>query len=497
MEAFGFFLTTWTSPWLLFLTAAGTFAGIYIGAIPGLSVTMAVSILISFTFKWDMNDALALISGIYLGGVYGGSRSAILLNIPGAPSAIATALDGYPLAKRGEAGTAIGLTTVVSVFGGFIGILALAVAAPVVSTLALEFAPRDYLLLSIWGLLLVGSLSGGSLAKGIFSGTLGILIGSVGLDPMTAEPRFTFGNLQLTAGISYVAALIGFFGVAEVLAQLHELKLKAVKQDVSKILPSWSLLKKYLPLSARTSLIGVIVGALPGAGGDIAALMAYDHARRSVKNPSRPFGDGAYEGLVAPESANNAAVGGAYIPMLTLGIPGDAVTAVIIGAMYIHGLRPGPLLMIETPHLFWFQIGALTLANCFLLVFGLTGIRIFTRIVETPKAVLLPLILVLSVVGAYAINNNAVDVYWMLAFGIIGYFLKMYGFQVGPVILGMILGPLMDRSYRQAMISAENNVAQFAGEFFTSPLSALILTALAFTILSQTRWWKRWRGHAD
>ncbi|MEO9101679.1 MAG: tripartite tricarboxylate transporter permease [Burkholderiaceae bacterium] len=496
MEALGYFLTAWTSPHLLLLTAAGTFAGIYIGAIPGLSVTMAVSILISFTFKWDVNDALALISGIYLGGVYGGSRSAILLNIPGAPSAIATALDGYPLAKRGEAGTAIGLTTVVSVFGGFIGILALAVAAPAVASLALKFAPRDYLLLSLWGILLVGSLSGGSLAKGIFAGALGALIGSVGLDPMTAEPRFTFGNLQMTAGISYVVAMIGFFGVAEVLVQLHELHIKAVKQDVSKILPSWSLLRKYLPLSTRASAIGVVIGALPGAGGDIAALMAYDHARRSVKHPSRPFGDGAYEGLVAPESANNAAVGGAYIPMLTLGIPGDAVTAVIIGALSIHGLKPGPLLMIETPHLFWFQVGALALANCWLLVFGLTGIRLFAKIVETPKAILLPLILVLSAVGAYAINNNPVDVYWMLGFGVFGYFLKMYGFAVGPIVLGMILGPLMDKSYRQAMISAGSDVGQFAGEFFTSPLSALILAAFTVTVLSQTGWWKRWRRQA-
>ena len=208
-----YFFMSWTDPYLLFLTAAGTFAGIYIGAIPGLSVTMAVSILISFTFKWHVNEALALIAGIYLGGVYGGSRSAILLNIPGAPAAIATALDGYPLAKRGEAGTAIGLTTVVSVFGGFIGIAALAVGAPVLSNLALLFAPRDYLMLAIWGILLVGSLSGESLAKGIFAGALGVLIGMVGLDPMTAEGRFTFGVVELTGGIPYVAAMIGFFGV--------------------------------------------------------------------------------------------------------------------------------------------------------------------------------------------------------------------------------------------------------------------------------------------
>jgi putative tricarboxylic transport membrane protein len=398
------------------------------------------------------------------------------------------------MAKRGEAGAAIGLTTIMSVIGGFVGIFALAIAAPALSEFALMFAPRDYLMLAIWGILLVGALSGDSLAKGVFAGALGVLIGTVGLDPMTAEPRLTFGSIQLTAGISYIAAMIGFFGVAEVLVQLHELKLKAVKQDVSKILPSWTLVRKYLPLSLRTSAIGVVVGALPGAGGDIAALMAYDHAKRTVKNPSYPFGQGAHEGLVAPESANNAAVGGAYIPMMTLGIPGDAVTAVIIGALYIHGLKPGPMLMIETPHLFWFIVGTLVLANFFLLFFGLTGIKLFAKLIETPKPILLPMILVLSAVGAYAINNNPVDVYWMMGFGVFGYFLKMYGYQVGPIILGMILGPLMDRSYRQAMISAEGHMGQFVGEFFTSPLSAVILLALVLTLLSQTPAWQRFRG---
>ena len=496
-EALSYFFMSWTDPYLLFLTAAGTFAGIYIGAIPGLSVTMAVSILISFTFKWNVNEALALIAGIFLGGVYGGSRSAILLNSPGAPAAIATALDGYPLAKRGEAGVAIGLTTVVSVLGGFIGIIALAVAAPQLSKLSLLFAPRDYLLLAIWGILLVGSLSGESLAKGVFAGAVGVLLGMVGLDPLTAEGRFTFGSIQLTGGIPYVAAMIGFFGVAEVLVQLHHLAVTPVKQNVSKILPSWALLRKYLPLGLRCSSIGVVIGALPGASGDIAALMAYDHAKRTTRNPSRPFGQGAYEGIVAPESANNAAVGGAYIPMLTLGIPGDAVTAVIIGALYIHGLKPGPMMLIETPHLFWFCVGNLTLANIFLLPMGLSGIRIFAKIVETPKPILLPLILVLSAVGTYAIQNNPVDIYWMLGFGVFGYFLKMYGFQVGPVILGIILGPLMDVSYRRAMISTGDDPLAFLGEFFTAPISAVLVIALAVTILSQTRLWRTLTGRRD
>jgi putative tricarboxylic transport membrane protein len=485
------FMMSWLSPQLMGLTAIGVFAGIYIGAIPGLSVTMAVSILISFTFTWDVNPALALIAGIFTGGVYGGSRSAILLNIPGAPAAIATALDGYPLAKRGEAGTAIGISTVMSVIGGFVGIAALAVAAPAISEFALLVAPRDYLLLAIMGILLVGSLSGESLAKGIFAAALGVTIGMVGLDPMTAEQRFTFGTVQLLNGIPYVVAMIGFFGLSEALVQLHQMHITPVKQDVSKIIPSWSIVRKYLPLSMRSSATGVVIGALPGTGGDIAALMAYDQAKRSVKEPSRPFGEGAYEGVVAPESANNAAIGGAYIPMLTLGIPGDAVTAVIIGALYIHGLKPGPMLLIETPHLFWFTVGNLVLANIFLLIFGLMGIRLFVKLVECPKAVLLPLIIILSVVGTYSIQNSITDVYWMIGCGIIGYFLKMYGFETGPIILGVILGPLMDSNYRRAMIAAQDSIPGFMWDLLTNPLSFVLTVSITLLVLAQTPLWAR------
>jgi putative tricarboxylic transport membrane protein len=491
MDSIGYFFMTWTDPQLLFIVAAGTFAGIYIGAIPGLSVTMAASILISFTFTWHVNEALALIAGVFLGGVYGGARTAILLNIPGAPSAVATALDGYPLAQRGEAGTAIGIGTVMSVIGGFVGIIALAVAAPVISQFALLVAPRDYLLIAIIGILLVGSLASASLAKGIFAAALGVVIGLVGMDPMTAQPRFTFGQFELLSGISYVAAMIGFFGIAEVLYQMRSFDLPAVKQKVGRIIPEWSLIRRMLPLTFRSSSIGVTIGALPGTGGDIASLLAYDQAKRSVKNPSRPFGKGAYEGVVAPEAANNAAVGGAYVPMLTLGIPGDAVTAIIIGALYIHGLRPGPLLMVDTPHIFWFTVGSLTLANIFLLIFGLGGVRLFSKLVELPKGIILPMIVVLAVVGTFAVQNSITDVYWMLAFGIVGYFLKVYGFPVAPVILGIILGPLMDASYRRAMISAREDIGRFLMEFITAPISLILTIGFILLVLGQTPLWSR------
>ncbi|MCB2100730.1 MAG: tripartite tricarboxylate transporter permease [Rhodobacterales bacterium] len=489
MEALQYFAIAWTDPKLLLLVAAGTMSGIYVGAIPGLSVTMAVSILISFTFSWDVNEALCLMVGIYMGGVYGGSRTAILLNIPGAPSAIATALDGYPLALKGEAGQAIGLSTTMSAIGGFLGILVLAVAAPVVSEFALTFQPRDYMLLAILGILLVGSLSGESLAKGVWAGAFGMLIGTVGLDPLTAEERFTFGVTELWNGISFIAVMIGLFGVSEALVQLHHIGKEAVKQKVGKIAPSWAMIRKYLPLSLQTSGIGVIIGALPGTGGDIAALLAYDHAKRVTRDPEVPFGEGAKEGLVAPETANNAAVGGAFIPMLTLGIPGDAVTAIIIGALYIHGLNPGPMLMIDRPHMFWFMVGNLMLANILMLVFGLTGIKVFTKIVECPRAILIPLILLLSVVGAYAVNNAITDVYWMLGFGLLGYFMKTYGYQVGPVILGVILARLIDENWRRAIISEGESLSAFFVNMVSSPLSLVLLAVVLLILVNQSPLW--------
>jgi putative tricarboxylic transport membrane protein len=494
MQTLNSFLIPFLDLKLFSLIAIGTWAGIYVGAIPGLSVTMAVSILISFTFTWKVYPALALMTGIYMGGVYGGSRTAILLNIPGAPAAIATGLDGYPLAKKGMAGEAIGITTVVSFFGGMLGILVLAIAAPLVSDFAIKFQPRDYMLLAIMGLLLVGSLSGDSLIKGIFAGAFGIMIGLVGLDPFTFTERFTFGSSNLRAGISFVAVMIGMFGISEALIQLHDVNKEAVRQQINKIVPSWHTIVQHLPLSLRCSTIGVIIGALPGTGGDIAALIAYDHAKRTTKNPETPFGEGAIEGLVAPETANNAAVGGAYIPMMTLGIPGDAVTAIMIGALFIHGVNPGPMLMIEKPEMFWFIVGSLVLSTIFMLIFGLTGIRFFVKVVEMPRTVLLPLIILLSIVGAYAVNNSLTDVYWMLAFGVLGYFMKLYGYQLGPVILGVILARLLDDNWRRAIISEQESLTGLMKGILTSPLSAVLFFTIVFVLLSKTALWKRLRG---
>ena len=492
MENLAYMLIPFQQPMLILLIAVGVFLGIYIGAIPGLSATMAISLLVSFTFGWDTNAALAIMMGIHCGVVYGGSRSAILLNIPGAPAAVATALDGYPLAKKGLAGQAIGITTVSSVIGGFIGVVALAVGAPLISKLALKFAPRDYLLLAFMGLMLVGSLGTKSAVKGFISATIGVTLGMVGMDPISGVGRFTFDNVYLLSGIDYVTALIGLFGVSEVLCQVLDREAPVVKQKVDKIVPSFKTVLKYFPLTVRSSIVGVLVGALPGAGGDLSALITYDQAKRTVKNPEVPFGEGAIEGLVAPESANNATIGGAFIPMLTLGIPGDAVTAVMIGALTIHGLKPGPMLMTDTPHLFYYIVMSFVIANIFLLIFGLTGVKIFTKIVEIPKGILFPAIVILSVVGSYAINNSLYDIFWMLGFGVLGYILKRYDYPVAPAVLGIILAELIETNYRRAII-LEKTIPNLLLSFFKHPISIVLVLIIAFMFLSQSKWYKAWR----
>ena len=490
MEIFSHMLQALIDPQLVIYLAVGVFLGIYIGAVPGLSVTMAASLLISFTYSWEVLPAMAAMIGIYIGGVYGGSRSAILLNIPGAPAAVATALDGYPLAKKGLAGQAIGITVVQSVLGGLIGTVILAFGAPALAKVAVTFAPRDYFLLAIMGLLLVGSLGSESTARGILSAAIGIFIGFIGLDSQTGHLRFVVGSkgsqtwTYMMLGVNYVVVMIGLFGMSEALMQLRDMTVKPVKQKVDKIVPGWKNIIKYLPLSIRTSLLGTFIGALPGTGGDIAALMAYDHAKRTTKNPETPFGEGAIEGLVACESANNAAIGGACIPMLTLGIPGDAVTAIMIGAMYIHGLQPGPLMMKTSADVFWYIIGAMFVGNIFLLILGFTGIKLFAKIVEVPKHILMPIIIILSVVGAFSINNSIMDVYWMIGFGILGYIMKLYHIPVAPTILGIILVDLIELNFRRAALTVGNSIPKLLLDFVSHPISLVLTVVIVGMVLS-------------
>lgn len=478
-------------PMIFVLAALGVFLGVYVGAIPGLSGAMAVSLLVSLTYGWNIYYALAMMIGVYNGAAYGGSRAAILLNIPGAPAAVATSFDGYPLAKQGRAGEAMGLSTIYSVLGGLLGCVALIFFTPALSSIARSFVAHDYLLLSFMGLMLVGSMGSKSMAKSLFSAALGIMLGCIGMDSMTSAQRFTFGNPYLMAGVNSTVSILGFFGVSEAISQIHSRHLPTIRQNVSKIVPSFKALGKHIGLTVRSAIIGVIVGILPGSGGAIASMLAYDQAKRTIKNPEVPFGEGAIEGVVAPETANNAAVGGALVPMLTLGIPGDSITAIIMGALMIHGMQPGPMLMTNTPDLFYMICIMMIVAQAFLLLFGLTGIKITTKLLEIPKGRLVPMVIVLSAIGSYAINKNLYDIIWMSGLGLIGYFMKLYDYPVAPAVLGLILANMIEKNYKMVVITAAAKggfFKTFVVGMFTSPISLVLLCIIVFTLVMQTKW---------
>jgi putative tricarboxylic transport membrane protein len=473
------------SPRMLFLVVAGVAAGIVVGALPGLSVTMAVALLTSLTFGWDIQSALVLMISIWVGGCYGGSKSAVLLNIPGAPAAVATGFDGYPLARLGEAAFGMGVATVASCLGGLFGTGVLAVAAPAIAEIGLKFGPPEYFLLVMWGLTTVGSLSAKSLSKGLLSACLGLAVSMVGLDTMYGTGRFTFGSIELAGGIHFVPALIGVFGLSEVLLHLEKRRVKTVAERIGAdtFKRYLSAFAKHVPLTLRCAVIGTIIGAIPGIGGEIASLVAYDHAKRTVKRPTRQFGEGAYEGVLAPETANNAAIGGALIPLLTLGVPGDAVTAVILGVLYIHGIRPGPLVFNQDRLFFAVIVLVCALAHIVMLWLGFAGNRWLARVVTVPLPVLMPIVVLLSVVGSFAVQNRIFDVYLMVAFGLAGYLLKKADFPVGPVILGVILGPMADGELRRTLALYEGDVLR---AFVTRPISLVLAVLVGFTVLSQS-----------
>ncbi|MDN5351606.1 MAG: putative tricarboxylic transport rane protein [Clostridiales bacterium] len=463
------------------MVLVGSVAGLFVGSIPGLSVSMATALLVSITYSWQTSDALATVMGIYVVGVYSGAISAILINIPGAPSSVVTTLDGFPLANSGESYKALKYATIYSFVGTTFGFLALWVVANPISEIALKFTPMDYFLLALFGLATVGSLTTKSFSKGLISATLGLMFSMVGIDSVMGTPRMTFGLVDLQTGISIVPALVGLFGFSEVLSVIS-----SGHQDgeVSKIVKSVVYVKdilKYWGYSLYFSLIGTVVGALPGAGGPVAAFLAYGEARRIIKKPTRPFGEGAVEGIVASESANNACIGGALIPMLTLAIPGDAVTAIILSVFYIHGLRPGPMFIKTSPEMFHIILAGGFIGCIFLLLLGLLVAPRISKIITVPKRLMLPIVSVLCVVGAFASNNRMFDVALMIFFGILGYFMKQRGYSVAPMTLAIVLGGMMDSNFRRAisLASSEDNVIS---ALFGRPITLILLTLTVLTI---------------
>jgi putative tricarboxylic transport membrane protein len=450
-------LSLLTDPYLLAVILLGTVAGVLVGALPGLSSTMATALLLPFTVTMQPIPAIALLSALYCAGTYGGSITAILINAPGAPPAVATALDGYPMAVRGEAGRALGLATVSSTIGGIFSVLVLIVAAPLLARIAYDFGPPEYFALAVFGLSMLASISGEKAVKNLIGGAFGVLLSTVGVDFTTSVERFTFGIPELTDGIHFIPVMIGLFGVSELLTQAATLDI--VYERITAIaikLPSRQDFRKVWPTIARSCGIGTFIGILPAEGGTVAAMIGYNEAKRWSRN-KHEFGTGAVEGIAGPETANNAATGGAMVPTLALGIPGSATTAVILGALMVHGLRPGPHLFTEQPHLLYSIFFAMLAANVIFLVLGMVGAKLFARVTLIPRTFLWPSVFVLAVVGSYGLNQSLIDVWVMLIFGLLGFVLRRYGFSAAPIIMGLILGELVENTLKQSLLIFEHN----------------------------------------
>lgn len=459
----------------------GVVVGIVIGALPGLTATMGVALLVPLTFWLPPLPAIMVLLGIYVGAMYGGALSAILIRTPGTPAAAATTFDGYPLAQQGKPGLAIGVSCITGVIGGLFSTFALMGAAPWLARFALNFGPAEYFALALFGLSIIASLSGASLAKGLLMGALGLFLATVGLDPITAVPRFTFGLQPLLEGLPFIPVLIGVFALSEVLWQSRVPFGSgdgAAWASWGRVWPRREEWRRILPPTLLACFSGTFIGALPGVGGDVAAFVAYDQAKKLSRRPEE-FGRGSLEGLAAAECANNAVTGGAMIPLLTLGIPGDAVTAVLLGALMIHGIRPGPELFQKQQTFVAAVFLGLLAANLLVLPIGLAGARLFVQVIRAPKPFLLPFIAVFSVVGAYAINNSLFDVGVMFLFGVVGWLMRRFDFPAAPLVLGLILGRMVEENLRRALILSGGQVAFL----LTRPIALVLLAGTVVSVV--------------
>lgn len=480
-----FILTYLTDIRFIMFVLAGALSGLFVGSIPGLSVTMATAILVSVTYTWATTDALATIMGLYVVGVFSGALSAILINIPGAPSSVVTTFDGYPMAKKGEAYKALKIATVYSFIGSLFGLILLWLLGLPISKLAIKFQPMDYFLLAAFGLSAVGSLTGESFVKGIISALAGLFLSMIGIDSVIGTPRLTLGIWDLQTGVPIVPALVGLFGFAEVLTVLSDVDVKATVSEIKKMSVKIRSVMKHFFHSIYYSTIGTLVGALPGAGGPVASFLAYSEAKRIVKHPSVPFGEGAEEGIVASEASNNACIGGALIPMLTLAVPGDAVTAILLSVFYVHGLQPGPMFIRTQPEYFGVILAGGFLGSLFLLLIGLFIAPKMVKIIAVPKNILLPVVTVLCIIGSYSFNNRMFDVLLMIIFGLIGFFMRKRGYSVAPMTLALVLGGMMDSNFRRAIslaVSEDNMIIALFGRPITLVLLALTLITVFMNI---------------
>lgn len=464
----------------LVLAAAACFGGLVIGALPGLTATMGLALLTTMTIHMESSDAILVLICTYVLAIYGGSRSAILLNIPGTPSSAATALDGFVLAREGRAGEAMGMATMGSVFGTLLGIVLLAVITPPLGEFALSFGAFEFFWLALAGVMLSGGLSGNDPVKGWMSGLLGLLVATIGREPSYGYERFVFGITEMSAGIALLPAMVGAFGFAEVLYVMRR-KMNASISDASdRVIPRLADILKLRWTIARSGILGTITGLLPGVGEDIGAWTSYALAKKFSRTPEE-FGKGSIDGLTAAETGNNASVPGAIIPVLTLGIPGSGVAAVLMAALIIHGAQPGPLMMTTNPQMIYDIIAMLTLAVLGILVLGLGLTRVMVLVLKVKDTWLMPVIAVLCLVGPYAIQSRFFDIWVVVAFGLLGFGLRLMNYPVAPLVLGIVLGPILDQNLRRSFTLADGDYSIF----FTRPISAVLCAVVVLMILSQ------------
>jgi putative tricarboxylic transport membrane protein len=449
--------------YMLVVCLLGVTLGILWGAMPGLSTTMAMALLIGLSTGMGQNVAIMFMLGVYTGSVFGGAISAVLINIPGTPDAVPTMIEGHPLAKRGEGGLALGTAIASSFLGNWVGIVLLITFIPALLALALKFRSWEMFLLSIWGIAICGTMSSGERPlKGWISGWIGLLIAFVGLDRIDAVPRFTFGVWILEDGISYIPILIGLFGLTEILRVLPQKSPYAIPTEVGRVVPPMATLWKYSRSAVRSGLIGTVIGAIPGAGANVASFLAYDVGRRRAKPEERKkWGKGSYEAIVCAEVANNANVGGSMLPTLTLGIPGNAAAAAILAALEMKNVVVGPTIQTHNPGLIYFIYIALIIANFLMYGMAIALVKPCVKLFSLPRTLLLPLIIPICVIGAFSVSLNYFDVYVMLAAGMVGYVMRKYGFPLAPMVLAVILGPLADENLRRALIIFEDKSVSY------------------------------------
>lgn len=458
----------------------GVVGGMVIGALPGLSATMGIALMIPFTYAMEPTAALVMLMTIYTSAIAGGSISAILIHTPGTPSSAATAMDGYPLTLQGRGLEALGTAMVSSMIGGTISAIALLFLSPLLASVALKFGSAENFFLAVFGLSIIASLASESLSKGLIAGFLGLLFCTVGIDNNSAFPRFTFGSTALLGGIPTVPALIGLFSIPQVLGQFAKARAAAgqPKDEIGKaagrVLPTWKQFKELVPTILYSSVLGIGVGILPGAGGDIGSWVGYNTAKNRSKHKEL-FGKGSLEGICASESANNAVTGGSLIPMLTLGIPGSAAAAVIMGGLMIHGMQPGSAMFTKHADITYTVIVGFALANILMGIIGLLIARYVVKVTQVPTSVLCPIIVVLAVVGSYALSSTMYNVYVMIVFGLLGYFMRKADYPASATVLGLILGSMAETGLRQSVAMSRGNVLAY---FFSRPLSIALMVLI-------------------